>query len=242
MTNKNLKLTLAALIGGVAILSAGTSLSLTSCSNTETVLSTVAEAEQYLQSHVSKLNKTQEPVTQTTQVLANDTVFNNFLNSNLTTQNLVNALVQQNMDYLTPQEDMTSSKIYVKVDGNNLSVNWKAEGVLDGQHVSTYQLYEFTLNPGKIVDDLLVPAKLSGTITVLSPESEEPIVKTYGGNEGLLLTEAYVSSYSGYYRNVIGFGTQSATPGTYTSFKLTGNGTVQDGAYVSTLDTENVTF
>jgi hypothetical protein len=254
MANKNLKLTLTTLFGGVIALSAVSTLALTSCNEgvKTDVITTVEQANAYLLQKKSLLNKTETAVVQQNTVLANDASFNNFLNTNLTAQNLANSIVQTYATKLTvvPESGITSVKLSVKVNGNNLLFVCEQEGMQEEVPMSQSTTYDLTLTPGSLNGDVLTQAKLKGKISVVSNGTASPDI-IYGGDEGLLMTKAgtsvvtsslYINPAPGTY-NIVCFGdTTSSVPGANIVFYLSGKINTEVDPNASSLDTENVTF
>jgi hypothetical protein len=241
MANKNLKLTLATLFGGVAALSAGSALVLTSCNNGEdNGLTTLAQVEKYLLDNKTKLNNEEALVQQVNKSLASDSDFNTFLNTHLTPQNLLNALIQVTKEAnLSQFESNSSFKLVPKINGNNFSLTVEASGIHEGDFRKVYESCDFTLVPANVTGGALTPAKLSGTVSYKLDE-DDLVEIVYGADNGLELTSAYrYGGEVGFYNRIV-FGVETGNPTTGIGFDLSGKIDVQGTVYTSTLDTENV--
>jgi hypothetical protein len=122
MINKRTKLTLTALFAGISSLSVSSLFALTGCSKAEetVVMTTTEEAENYLSTHVSRLNDTDDIVSQKDE-LAQDFEFSKFLNTHLTIQNLANSFVQNFAPSLAVVVG-TTSQLSITVSGDSFKL------------------------------------------------------------------------------------------------------------------------
>ncbi|MDR2568231.1 MAG: hypothetical protein LBC44_02855 [Mycoplasmataceae bacterium] len=257
MSRKNLKLTLATLFGGIGILSCGAAFSLTSCNDnnnndTTVVLNSTSEAEQYLNNHKHYLNSSTNAEDKVIQNgnLADDDVFNKFLNVNLDIQNIANAIVQLHSHSLDMKTGSTN-KLSIKVEKNHLLATYQNIRITSPQVVTT-TIYNLTLVKGSVDSetDVLTKAKLSGVIS--KQVDDEEIQELFNSENGVSLISAALVTYEdkqeytmeGTYNTIV-FGDANANP--LYNFVLSGEVEVNtnvDNAleYTSTLDTQNVQF
>ncbi|MDR2568473.1 MAG: hypothetical protein LBC44_04145 [Mycoplasmataceae bacterium] len=241
MGSKITKSALSILTAGTVSLSFATMFTMTSCSTVDVeILESVDEANAYLQNHTACLNKESLTVTQRHD-FASDTEFQKFLAKNLSAQNIANALVQESMGFLEPNEDYTV-KIFVEVSGEELSCSTHNYYVdEDGVPGETENAYEFTFTKGSVVDDIITLPKLNGKY--YQKDNGEDTGEVLYTNEELngasmgYLDKANVPGI------IPGFYNQLVFHSLY--FCLSGMITVSDGVpptYTSTLDTKNVKF